>query len=104
MSSLSIRPTVPVWRSDSQCAEHAAGLLAMFARVVDHLKHDDPGIHVEPVCGLEPGTHRSLFASCQCQQPFPADAHGLPQLDKRSRGATVPFFHWQRQGSQVTVL
>src|ERR1043165_4948164 len=50
---LAIVPAVNIRWGHSQSAEHALDLLAVLGRVVDDLKHHNPGLHEEPIRRLE---------------------------------------------------
>jgi len=95
--NLSIAPTIKVWRSHSQRAEHAAYLLAMFGRMVDGLNHDNSRLHKIPVLRLESSLQVvAWLISRQGQQPFSAGARGLLQLGE-CRANIAPCFNGQGQ-------
>jgi len=77
MCSLSIVPTINVWRSHSQGAEHALDLLAVFGRMVNGLNHDNPRLHEVPIRRLKLSLQGFAgLVSRQGQQPFSTDARG----------------------------
>jgi len=68
-----------------QSAEHALDLLTMFGRVVDDLKHDHPGLNVEPVPCFESRLEGLLRISRQSNNPSPL----LLADSRNSANATV---------------
>src|SRR4026209_1923178 len=104
MGNLSVRPAVHVWRSDSNGVKHAANLLAVFARMIDDLNHQHPGLHQVSISRLELGLERFLIASCDCQQPCSAHTDRLLQVGIFHSDGATPLLHWQGQGPQITLL
>src|SRR5258706_1665983 len=91
MGSLSIVPTINRWRSHTEITEHALNLFAVFGGVVNDLKHHDPGFRVKTILCCEPRVYGFSLTSCQCEQPFPAEARGLLQLgeDRSNIGSLI---------------